>query len=42
MDRIEHFLSHTKYTDTLFIYSKQGIILNQGPNMSYLKYQIDK
>lgn len=31
MNRIEHFISQTKYTDPLFIYSKQGIILNQGP-----------
>ncbi len=32
MNRIEHFISQTKYNDPLFIYSKNGIILNQGQN----------
>lgn len=32
MDRIEHFISQTKYNDPLFIYSKHGIILNKGQN----------
>lgn len=35
MNRIEHFISQTKYNDPLFIYSKHGIILNQGPNKGF-------